>query len=481
MSTATHTLLFVTSGQVAAARVRGGRVVQMTSAPRAFDDDLPASIESAGRLVSGRLGKVWLITTEIWQQPLSVPAEVGLRVQAAQLPRFLSFEAEPLSGMGPQEVVPAAVALEADGANRNYWYMHLPAGQFDAVELRVAALGGKLLGALHPAMLPRAVSPNLPRGASWQRIEVWTDLVACLHGEPGRAPRVHLIPTSDGAQDWGTAAETWLAQQGGATHREHLVAESYLTGGFPADAAVPDVFVPLDDEHARSDWLVAWSRALGAYREKTAQFPVIRPRKRPLDAKTRRLLTVGLTAVAVLLCVGHRHLTEHLNSSELQTLREELVTLQAPAKEMARLTKEVREIETSRNQLSEQVDGLAARLEASRTVIDHFRGRMATLVDSLARHAGGEVVIHRIDHDGQGLLIVGRALEQRQASQLGERLASELAPLGLHVAVPKITATYSLPNGAPFNFEVRVLNTTSRRDAPPTLETAPSLREVRAP
>jgi FtsZ-binding cell division protein ZapB len=469
-------LLVTTPSMLACVRIRGTQVVQATTAPRSFEHDAVAAVEAAGRLAGKKLGPVWILSTDLWCQPMSVPAEVGVRIPAPQLPRFLSFEAEPLSGLSPQEAQSAAVSLEHISEQSNYWYLQTPTSQFDAWEGRIAALGGKLQGVAHPAGLPGPVSNEHGRVTSWQRLEVWPEMAVCLHAEPNRAPRVHLIPTTVGSNEWRAQADRWFESQGRAIHREILALDRYSLP--QPDAAAPigpafDAFdkppaetngwdaavtLSLDDDAARGDWLAQWAAALGRYRERGATFPMLRPVAKPMDARTRRTVTLGLGALTLLACMGHSHWTETTNTSEAARLKQEIAQLQAPAKEMQQVKKSIQETQQQRDALASRNQSVARQLTASQRIIEAYRGRMAGLLESLATHGGGQIVVHAITQENDGLTITGRCLEQRQASQLAKAIAREMAPLGLHVTLPSITATYALPSGGPFEFVLEIGN-----------------------
>ena len=79
-----NTLLLITHDRLVRADLRPGRaaaVADLHEERRPAADDLPSLVEAALRLSRTRPGNVWILSSELWTQVLSLPSDVALRLE----------------------------------------------------------------------------------------------------------------------------------------------------------------------------------------------------------------------------------------------------------------------------------------------------------------------------------------------------------------------------------------------------------------
>ena len=186
---ALNTILLITHDRLIRADLRPGRAAGMADLHeerRPAADDLPSLVEAALRLGRTRPGNVWILSSELWTQVLSLPSEALSGLKAEDLSRALGFEAEPFSGINALEAAAAQVPLPGEGSQRAFWLTEISAVQLQQIDEIVKQSGGRLLGMSHPGGLPRPLCLPPEGQETWQRVELWPGAVICIEGGAGR-------------------------------------------------------------------------------------------------------------------------------------------------------------------------------------------------------------------------------------------------------------------------------------------------------
>src|SRR6056297_409174 len=92
------TILFITSTQSIgfSPSGKGGR---LTVLPADASGDLGLSLEALLAAMPGKAKQVYVLTTEVWSQAVTVESRSLRRIDKAQIPQMLAFEAESFSGI----------------------------------------------------------------------------------------------------------------------------------------------------------------------------------------------------------------------------------------------------------------------------------------------------------------------------------------------------------------------------------------------
>src|SRR5262249_13915667 len=152
------TLLLVTHQNLVRADFSG------TSKPELLDswdtarpdlDDLPSFVEAALAL-GGKPGrKVWVLTTDLWTQTLSMQARATAKLTGEDLSKALSFEVETLSGINAFESIIGQTSLPARKNDElSYWVVQARTADREQIEQIVRMAGSRLAGLCHPGGLP---------------------------------------------------------------------------------------------------------------------------------------------------------------------------------------------------------------------------------------------------------------------------------------------------------------------------------------
>lgn len=442
------TLLAIFPDFIARANFRAAKLGEGQTAPRPGGGELADLVEAAVRLSPGKLGKTWIVTTDLWSQVMSIPAEVAMRVSKPQLARFLSFEAEPLSGVSPQDAAAAAAPIRIDSQESVYWFIELEQQIYRQIEEIVEARGGKLAGILHPAALPAPVQK--PVGQAWQRLELWPDLAVCLHGVGRRAPRMKILPGSLATAGSDAEMARWFADQGPAAERELLIAGA---GWFDPDGDWQPSSAPLSlaDRETFANWSQGWMRHLPA-----PGVPAIRPQAKPLSAGTKKALIGAAFGLTCLGCFVHWNMATESNRQEKQKLTADIARDTAPTMAFGKVRADIAKLEKELKATEGEVELLEGQTATTERQIARQRERMARLLAAVAVHRSPQLVIHEIVENNGELKLGGRCLETRDANRLASALSTTLGPYGLSISLPAFKALYLRADGSPYEFELTI-------------------------
>jgi hypothetical protein len=446
-----NTILLVTRDEIARADVRGG-VLTVSRSARPVIDDFPSLVEAAIRLGGRRPGRVWVLSTEFWNQTLSLSPEATAGVKADQLGRALGFEAESFSGLSAMEATVAYVPLPGSKDERPFWLIQVPHSLVEQVEYVVGQAGGRLVGLCHPAGLPR---PLRAGAGVWQRVELWPGEILCVRGMPGREPVVHVRNTDPRPGRWEADVASWLADGPADAATEILCSSGDLA---QAEATFKNRIL-MDDEDSLRGFLGAWAESLAGG---VPAVPAVCPPKRPMSAGTRRMVALVVGLVIAILCLGHHMALEHQN----KTLAAETKRLKEPADRLAQLTQRADDLKKRQSELKAKCEKLEGDLEACRRMTLVQRQRLASLLTVLAEQGRDQFVIQKIEATEDEIVLHGVSLDHRLADSLAGILEQTVSPLGWQVQLADKRSKELLMVGGPWEFDVRIRDTGTPPPAP---------------
>jgi hypothetical protein len=398
------------------------------------------------------LGKVFVLSADVWIRTLEMPAANAAAMSAEELRHALAFEAEPLSGMAPAETTTAAVTLQDVKGTRSLWVTQVGTHTLGEIDEVVRGARGKLAGLLHPAGVPLALKPGSD-GAPWSRVEFWSDIAVRLVGEKGK-------PTEGRIDNARTA------------NRPAIVAEweqKGTSGGvevwFPEFRPAPDAeWLTAADDEALARWLTQWNRALAA-RHPTV--PLIAAPKRPLTSQQRTSISLALAGVALLGCIAHNYWAQQ----SIDTITAEQARIEAPGKELASLQqaktaaeKKIKELETANAARKTEV-------EQAEHTLDAHRRRLGLLLERLANDSSGQWVLRSIEGNPREMQLHGVTMHPEHINHMAATMAVDLAKLGWAIDPPEQQARNLRDDGGPWNFSLRLRDMSVPKgevvDAPP--------------
>jgi Tfp pilus assembly protein PilN len=448
----TNTILLITRDELMRADWRDGSSGEpsVCRASRPAVDDPAMLVEAALRLSKARPGQVWVLSTEIWTQTLSLAAQTVTGLESEQLARALSFEAEPLSNIRGVEARAACVPVSVTGNEREFWTTILPDTQLQQIELAVERGGGRLAGVAHPGGLPWPLAAEARAApAAWRRVELWPGAIVCLAAAEGHGLRVHVVNSDPRPERWRRDLESWRDLPADGERQEWL----YATAAIEPDDLPADGRFCLAESGSAERFLAAWGLELSGSQERV---PVIRPAKRPMSVATRRTLAAIVTAVCLALCAGHFLAVDSIRRARVA----ETARLRQPAEQLAQLKKDSDGIRTKRDKLRAECDRLSADLDNCRQVMLSQRLRVARLLIVLAQQDPDQLVLEKIGGTGDHVILYGLSLRTEAVNTLAKILNTELGPLGWQVQVPDEKAREMLMGGGPWQFEVHIHDTT---------------------
>jgi hypothetical protein len=434
------TLLLITRERLVRADFTSGSApvlkdLQQRSRPES--DDLEMLVDTAIRMGKKRLGKVFVLCSDLWIQTLHMQADMARGLEEQDLARALSFEAEPLSGISAIDSQAGVATIASTGQQGDFWLIQVPNSQVAQVDDVIHEAGGKLHGLLHPAGICTSLASS--QDGAWQRVELWPGTIVCGRQEPGAPPQVKVINSEPSQRGWQSAVETWL---GDAGTTQWLVPETSVKP--PVEGA--EVF-NLAHELSLHAWLTAWAEHLS---RPTLSVPMIRPAPRPMSKARRQTITATLAAVAAIGCYGHYTWNERVTTDlvgQAKVLNDRIAAFTAKKKEATDLSAKVEKVRT-------QVAAISTKVEDCRNTLDAHRQRWQRLLEMLADLRPEHLVVQKIDSSGETLSISGLCLGPHPANELASELGSRVRELGWQVQPAKQESGKVLFSGDPWKFDL---------------------------
>ncbi|WP_254508038.1 hypothetical protein [Anatilimnocola floriformis] len=459
-------LVIVTGSHVAIATTRGRAVRSFASQQREPNADVVMAVEAALSLAPSRLGKIWLLVTDVWSQPITIAADVARRIPAGRLAQFVCFEVEPLSGIAPPQGAAGVVSLPTTGRDPSFWVTEIDRTLLEQLSSLIESRGGKLAGLLHPAGAPQPILQPTQGQRQWQRIELWPDAVVCLAGTIGRAASRRVFSLNE--LDWERDAGTWFGVQLAAHSRGDAASEpslEVLTAGFgqlPTIAQGPRAtVVSLDDAAQLQAWAGAWAGQLTV----KDVVPIVTLPKPPMSARSKTFATAGLAAALLAICVSHYQFASQSNRQTVSKAQTETDLLTERQTRMQETVKEVNELRADQAKLQASQAKLVEEVALFKAATADQKKRIPELLKTLAEACSEQVLVHKIESDGRNIRVRGRCVAGQQADQLAEAIARKFAPYGLAVSLPDKQALKAQSDGGPHEFTF-IISEAPARNAP---------------
>lgn len=239
------TILLMTADRVVRGDFGGGAKPALRGLwqESAVAEDVVSAAETA-LFLGGRAGKrVFVLSTDVWSQIVSLPAKSVASLGDDELAQALAFEVEPISGIAAMDSAVGCRALGGSGAERSYWVNQTSLHELRQLEDAIRRAGGKLAGAAHPTGIDRAA-------------------------------------------------------QSDAALAESLATELRETGGAASDGP----WASQTDDETLSAWLTSCAAVLA---QKSSRVPLIKPASRPMTNRQRGLMTAALAALVIVACYAH--------------------------------------------------------------------------------------------------------------------------------------------------------------------------------
>jgi hypothetical protein len=456
---ATTIILLTRNELVRADFARSGRrgLTELSRQPRPDLPDLASIVECALLQSPGVGRRVWLLSTDLWTQTLTLPRLKMSGLSPQQLVGALNFEAEGVSGQSAHESALAYTTQPAGHQETGYWVVQAPSSPLPQLEESIRRAGGQLAGIAHPAGLPQPLRAKAPR--EWQRVELWPDAVVCLAGRGDGDPEVHVFNFDPQAGRWQGQVDQWRKTHGTPDHFEMLVSADVSITESVDDAAV----IRLTDDDSLKRWLESWA---GWLAESRVPVPLLRPPQRPMSVARRRNLAAILTLLAAAGCAFHYHVC----LPEWRTgLLKELQVHQAPAKSLAEAQKQAKDAEARQKELQQQLE----RAHRESLLLAVHRRRYARFLEVLGQQGTDDLIVQKIDAKAGELTVHGTSLNTHLADRLAGALAREAPELHWEVLPSNKKALEKLPDGGPWSFALTLkdlpldLGTTTTGAKPP--------------
>ncbi len=447
-----NTILLITHDRLVRADLRPGRtasVADLHEERRPAADDLPSLVEAALRLSRTRPGNVWILSSELWTQVLSLPADSFSGLKQEEITRALGFEAEPFSGINALEAAAAQVQLPDEGPQRAFWLTEVSVVQLQQIEEIVEQSGGRLLGMAHPGGLPRPLCLPRDKQETWQRVELWPGAIICIEGGANRRSTVSVRNSDPKPGRWEADVEAWRASRPAVAATESLHGAS----GVALDELPAENRLSLEERAATEAFLTAWADALGGG---SLAVPLVTLPKPPMSTSTRRAITVAAALTALAACIAMQlGVNAYLNRRSAETAR-----LRKPVQQLAQIKSEGDKLQKQKTELSATCKTLQDDLDHYQQVRRAQQQRLASLLGVLARRSPEQAVIRKIDGTQDEIVLHGMCLEllspDALAGGLAKDLAEALGPQGWQVQLPSKHSQEMLAAGGPWEFEIHI-------------------------
>lgn len=413
-------------------------VQQLWQTPARPGESTPALAETALQLGPPHTGAVFVVSSFVATQGLSVSTPKIGGLAEKDLDQALSFEAEALSGLNPFESTLSAVPLGESDGQRHFWITQMVSQELQQLDEVLSRHRITLAGVVHAGGLPRPLATRCP-GEPWQRVEVWNDTLFCLDISASAERRLQLIPTAPNRDPWEALADDWFNERGPTSHRETLVADPVWLRAARSDGQ------SLDEEPVLRSFLAAWALELS---QPQARVPIIRPAPRPMAESTRCSLAGGLLLATSLLCLMHWFWL----ARQIRSLEERGREAQQPSRQWQALRTETGELEKQLSQMDTEVVRTRELLEDWTHGVAREQRRHARLLSSLMLHAPASLMITSVTEQAGHLRITGVSMTS-ESPGFGTGLASTMEPFFWNLEPPRRLALGWMDNGGPWQLE----------------------------
>ncbi len=397
-----------------------------------------------------RLQRVFILTTDCWTNVFEIAASTTSGMSDDALGKTLSYEAEPLSSISAFDSAGAVRDIGNEAAKRRFWFTQLPGYLREQFDYAVSSHGGKLAGISHPGGLPSALANADARQVnrpSWQRIEFWNTATIYQAWRDG-----HL-----------THFRTTLGRQSVAT--QEIVIEQWrnLTAAVsPVEVLLPDqaaehaddqkIPFSLLDETTLADWLTRWNQIFGKSRPVV---PIIPRLVRPVSDRTRGLVAAALGVMMGIGCYTHHNWTK----TTIKQFSDEQVAIEKVNDELRLRDEDIKKANASLTTTQQELTKLETNVAQAESTLTARRKRLSELLEQLASSSTDGWVLQRVESQADRLVLHGTTIHPNRINALTGELAEGLGSLGWNVIPPKQTAQYRMANGAPWVFELTLVDT----------------------
>lgn len=413
-------------------------ISNLWQAPAPPGELLPMLAEAALLLGPAARGSVYVVSSTVATQFLSVPTPKVGGLQGDELLRALSFEAEALSGLNPFESSLGAIPQGETGGERQYWITQIATNELQQIDEGLSRHKATLAGILHAGGLPRNVESGAA-GEPWQRVEVWNDAVFCVDSSASGNFKLHLIPSPPSRANWQPEADSWFKGCGPSMHRETLVSDpAWLTAAGAGSQS-------LDEDQVLRTFLSAWAKELALPR---ARIPIVRPAPRPMPASARWSIAGGLLLATGTLCLVHWFWLDR----QIKSLEARVKDAQRPAQQLQALRTETAELEKQYAIVNEEITSMKSLLDDWKNGVTREHRRHAALLGSLLNHTPANLMIESITEKPGDLRISGVSMTS-DSPGFGTGLSSGMEPYFWTIDPPRRRALGLADDGGPWHLE----------------------------
>ena len=437
---ASPSVLFITSTQAVGYSPRGGGHVTVLASDASGDIGL--SIEALLAAMPGRQKQIYVLTTEVWTQAVTVESRSLRRIDKSQVPQMLAFEAESFSGIPASSARTAILPLDAGPLETTYWVAQIDSTRFAQAADAVAFNGGKLLGILHPAGLP---SPITTAKGDWTRLEQWDDANVVVSGHGRSSIHRKFISEAEQEVDTPAAARVFLSRSGVQCGPIVELLTQQSVNGIQEGGHVVD----MSNESDLLSFLSAWSREL----RKPKTLPVVVPVRTRASAQTKRTLGLAATAAAVIGIAAHHRLTTTHDELRVKSLQTEITELQQPIDQFTAQQKQLSELEKALADTQDKAERLQTQVVRYQGQLGIHRSRMARLLRTLGDSRPRDLMLSRVQSDGDQIRVVGRSVRPEAIIEFATAMAKQLESMNLTIRVPRREALLVTADGGPYEFE----------------------------
>ncbi len=424
----------------------GRRGRDLTVISNDTEGDLGLSIEAVLAAMPGRQRQVYVLSTDVWSQTVTVESRSLRRIDKSQVPQMLAFEAESLSGIPANAARTSIHLLETGPLETTYWLSQLDAARFSQVADAIAFNGGKLMGIAHPAGLSLPIS--ISRG-DWTRLELWQDLTVAVSRHERSTVRRQFLSEPEEPIENAAAARDFMKRAGVEPGPVVELLNGLKSVKSSVEANGEQHNLSISDEDDLRIFMQAWGRQL----RHAKHIPVIVPIRQKASAQTKRLVGLAATAAVVIGVAAHHQYNSTLNESRIEELETKITELQAPVQAHASDKKRLNKIETDLNSASESLASLEKEVLIYQGEVGISRSRMAALLRTLSEQRPQDLFLSEVTANGNEIRIVGRSMDSESIVEFARSMAVKLQSLNLSIRVPRREALLVTADGGPYEFE----------------------------